>query len=108
MWMGDGGGRRRKRRTLAVRTIWSQAIKLIRVFTHHSPEQTRMRTLSALRTGLIALTALAGALFGPAAYADSGGISFSVIKAGIVIGGSAGSGTPPLYRRPHPPPDGGG
>ena len=52
-----------------------------------------MRTLSALRAGLIALAALAGTLFGPAAYADGGGISFSVIKAGIVIGGSAGSGT---------------
>ena len=52
-----------------------------------------MRTLSALRAGLIALAALAGALFGPAAYADGGSISFNVIKAGIVIGGSAGSGT---------------
>ena len=46
-----------------------------------------MRTLSALRTGLIALSALAGVTV--AAYADGGGISFSVIKAGIVIGGSA-------------------
>jgi hypothetical protein len=52
-----------------------------------------MRILSALRAGLIALTTLAGAFFGPAAYADGGGISFSVIKAGIIIGGSAGSGT---------------
>src|SRR5689334_15947085 len=56
-------------------------------------EQTPMRILSALRASLIALPALAGAAFGSAAYADSGGISFSVIKAGLVIGGSAGSGT---------------
>lgn len=51
-----------------------------------------MRSLSAVRAGLIALLALAGVTFQPA-YADEGGISFSVIKAGIVIGGSAGSGT---------------
>ena len=61
-----------------------------------------MRILSALRAGLIALTALAGALFGPAAYADSGGISFSVIKAGFVIGGSAGSGTLSFQGRQYP------
>jgi len=52
-----------------------------------------MRTLSALRPGLIAVLALAGVSFASAAHADSGGISFSVIKAGLVIGGSAGSGT---------------
>src|SRR5579862_10001794 len=65
-------------------------------------EQTPMRTSSALRAGLIALPALAGALFGPAAYADSGGISFSVIKAGFVIGGSAGSGTLNFHGRRYP------
>ena len=61
-----------------------------------------MRISSALRAGLIALTALAGAFFGPAAYADSGGISFSVIKAGFVIGGSAGSGTLSFQGRQYP------
>ena len=50
-----------------------------------------MRTASAFRAGLIALLALAGVT--TAADADGGSISFSVIKAGIVIGGSAGSGT---------------
>ena len=50
-----------------------------------------MRTASAFRAGLIALLALAGVT--TAADADDGSISFSVIKAGIVIGGSAGSGT---------------
>ena len=55
-----------------------------------------MRTLSALRANLFAalapVLALAGVLVS-AAYADSGGISFSVIKAGIIIGGEGGSGT---------------
>ena len=37
-----------------------------------------------------------------AAYADGGGISFSVIKAGIVIGGSAGSGTLTFHGRQYP------
>ena len=50
-----------------------------------------MRTASAFRAGLIALLALAGIT--TAADADGGSISFNVIKAGIVIGGSAGSGT---------------
>ncbi len=52
-----------------------------------------MRTASAFRASLIALLALAGVTFESAAYAESGGISFSVVKAGFVIGGSAGSGT---------------
>jgi hypothetical protein len=52
-----------------------------------------MRALSTLRAGLIALLALAGAAVVSAAYADSGSISFNVIKAGLVLGGSAGSGT---------------
>src|ERR1700722_12429895 len=58
-----------------------------------SPEQELMRTASAFRAGLIALLALAGVTFTTAADADGGSISFNVIKAGIVIGGSAGSGT---------------
>ena len=61
-----------------------------------------MRTLSALRASLVALLALAGAAFASTAYADSGGISFSVIKAGIVIGGSAGSGTLTFHGRRYP------
>jgi hypothetical protein len=58
-----------------------------------------MRALSALRAGLIAFLALAGAAFVSAAHADSGGISFSIIKAGLVIGGSAGSGTLTFHGR---------
>ncbi len=61
-----------------------------------------MRTLSTLRAGLIALLALAGAAFVPVAYADSGSISFNVVKAGIVIGGSGGSGTLVFHGRQYP------
>jgi hypothetical protein len=52
-----------------------------------------MRTASAFRASLIALLALTGVTFQSAAYAEEGSISFSVVKAGFVIGGSAGSGT---------------
>jgi hypothetical protein len=52
-----------------------------------------MRTSSALRARLIAVLALAGTAFASPAQADEGSISFRVIKAGLVIGGSAGSGT---------------
>ena len=52
-----------------------------------------MRFSSGLRTGLIALMALVGASLSSAAYADSGNISFRIVKAGFVIGGSGGSGT---------------
>jgi len=62
-----------------------------------------MRTATAFRgkfrAGLIALLALAGVAFQSAALADGGSISFNVIKAGIVIGGSAGSGTLSFHGR---------
>jgi hypothetical protein len=61
-----------------------------------------MRILSALRAGLIALLALAGVTFVSAAYADGGSISFSVIKAGFVVGGSGGSGTLVFHGRQYP------
>ena len=55
--------------------------------------QTPKRTVSAVRAVVVALLALTGVSLGSAAYADEGGISFSILKAGFVIGGSAGSGT---------------
>ncbi len=61
-----------------------------------------MRSLSALRPSLIALLALAGVTFVSAAYADGGSISFSVVKAGFVIGGSGGSGTLVFHGRQYP------
>jgi hypothetical protein len=47
-----------------------------------------MRLISASRVALIAVLTI----FAPAALADSGSISFRVIKAGFVVGGSGGSG----------------
>src|SRR5215475_14214730 len=53
-----------------------------------------MRLPAPLRSALIALTlAVAGPGFTTGVYADGGSIRFNVIKAGFVIGGSAGSGT---------------
>jgi hypothetical protein len=52
-----------------------------------------MRAASALRASLIALMTLAGIAFTSAAYADSGSISFRILKAGFIVGGSGGSGT---------------
>ena len=58
-----------------------------------------MRAISAFRVSLIALLALAGATLMSTAYADGGRISFSIVKAGFVIGGSAGSGTLTFHGR---------
>ena len=52
-----------------------------------------MRFAHLVRVSLIALLALAGVALSSAARADSGSISFRVIKAGFVVGGSGGSGT---------------
>lgn len=61
-----------------------------------------MRILSALRASLIAVLALASTAVVSTAYADGGGISFSILKAGFVIGGSAGSGTLFFHGRRYP------
>jgi len=45
------------------------------------------------RTAFIALMAIVGASVSSAAYADSGTIRISVLKAGWFLGGSGGSGT---------------
>jgi lipid-binding SYLF domain-containing protein len=58
-----------------------------------------MRFSTSFRAGLIALAALA---FAPAAQADSGSIRFNVVKAGFVIGGSAGQGTLTFHGRRYP------
>jgi len=50
-----------------------------------------MRILSAVRTTLIALVALAG--LSCASFADSGTVRLTIYKAGWIIGGSGGSGT---------------
>ena len=61
-----------------------------------------MRASSGYRAALIALLAVAGVAFSPAARADSGSISFSVIKAGFIVGGSGGSGTLTFHGRSYP------
>jgi hypothetical protein len=61
-----------------------------------------MRFSSGLRTGLIALMALVGASLSSAAYADSGTIRISVVKAGWFIGASGGSGTLTFHGRRYP------
>jgi hypothetical protein len=52
-----------------------------------------MRFSPGFRAALVALLALACATLAAPARADEGTISFSVIKAGFVVGGSGGSGT---------------
>ncbi len=59
-----------------------------------------MRFFAGLRTAAIALVALAG--LSSAALADSGTISIRIVKAGFVIGGSAGSGTLNFHGRTYP------
>src|SRR5471030_283448 len=61
-----------------------------------------MRFSSGLRAGLVALMALADASLSSAAYADSGSVSIRIVKAGFVIGGSAGSGSMTFQGRTYP------
>jgi hypothetical protein len=59
-----------------------------------------MRLSSAIRAALIALTITGAGL--ATAYADGGSIRFNVVKAGIVVGGSAGTGTLVFHGRRFP------
>ena len=59
-----------------------------------------MQVLSGLRAGLIAIAALVGAV--SVAHADSGTISLRIVKAGFIIGGSAGSGVLTFQGRSYP------
>ena len=64
-----------------------------------------MRFSHRIRAALIAFTAAAGIAplaMPSAAHADSGTITFSVLKAGWVIGGSGGSGTLYFHGRRYP------
>jgi hypothetical protein len=59
--------------------------------------------LSGFRVALTALTiAVAGCGLAPAAQADSGSISFTVLKGGWVIGASGGSGTLVFHGKRYP------
>lgn len=59
-----------------------------------------MKSLSALRTALIALLAMVGLSF--TAHADSGTVTLTIYKAGWIIGGSGGSGTLYFHGRRYP------
>ena len=61
-----------------------------------------MQLSSGLRAMLIALIALAGVVSSSAARADSGSISFSVLKGGWFIGASGGSGVLVFHGRRYP------
>ena len=61
-----------------------------------------MRFIAGFRAALIALFAVACAAVSLPARADGGSISFTVIKAGFVIGGSAGSGSFTFHGRRYP------
>jgi hypothetical protein len=61
-----------------------------------------MRISSGFRAALVALTALMGLSLSSAAMADGGTIRITVIKAGWIIGGSAGSGTLYFHGRAYP------
>ena len=61
-----------------------------------------MRFSTKFRAAIIALAALAGVSVTTTASADSGSIRFSVLKAGIVVGGSGGSGSMTFKGRSYP------
>ena len=58
-----------------------------------------MQLSCAIRAALITLTVAIGS--GTSVYADGGRIRFNVVKAGFVIGGSAGSGSFFFHGRPY-------
>ena len=60
-----------------------------------------MRT-SGIRAASIALAALCGVAFSSAALADGGGISFRVLKAGFIVGGSGGNGALTFHGKRYP------
>ena len=61
-----------------------------------------MRISHQFRVGVIALIGIVGACVSSAAYADSGRIQITVLKAGWFIGGSGGSGTLTFRGRRYP------
>lgn len=61
-----------------------------------------MRISSGFRAGLVALMALAGVSLSSVAKADSGTISIRIVKAGLVIGGSACSGVLTFHGKRYP------
>ncbi|MBI1202200.1 MAG: hypothetical protein GC182_06780 [Rhodopseudomonas sp.] len=61
-----------------------------------------MRLSTKLRTAVVAVLAMSGVAFSSAAFADSGSISFKIVKAGFIVGGSGGSGTLTFHGKRYP------
>jgi len=61
-----------------------------------------MRVSHGFRAAFVALTAIAGIGLSSAAHADSGTISFNVVKAGFIVGGQGGSGVLRFHGRSYP------
>ena len=61
-----------------------------------------MKISSLLHAGIVALCAIAGASVSSSAYADSGTIRISVLKAGWFLGASGGNGTLTFHGRRYP------
>lgn len=61
-----------------------------------------MRRLFIVQAAFIALIAMLGAGLSSPAWADSGTISLRIVKAGLIIGGSAGSGVLNFHGRRYP------
>jgi hypothetical protein len=61
-----------------------------------------MRATSVFRSSLIAFLTVMGVALESPAYADSGRINLTIVKAGFVIGGSAGSGSLQFHGRSYP------
>ena len=61
-----------------------------------------MKTSSALRAALLALTAFAGVALSSASHAEEGTVSLTIYKAGWIIGGSGGGGTLNFRGRNYP------
>ena len=83
--------RRAGRRPLPRAVLCAQAGPIC--WAPHPEGDNAMRFSPGFRAALVALLALACATMAAPARADEGTISFSVIKAGFVVGGSGGSGT---------------
>jgi hypothetical protein len=61
-----------------------------------------MRISRRVRTGLVGLIAIVGGSISSSAYADTGFIRFSVLKAGWFLGGSGGTGILTFHGRRYP------
>jgi hypothetical protein len=67
-----------------------------------SNEEVTLRATSVLHSTFIASLTLLGVALASPAYADSGSINLTIVKAGLVVGGSVGSGSLVFHGRRYP------